>query len=132
MNCYANHQIHIQSLMRFRVEIMSAHRIEELAEMIRDFIDRRSWSKYHNPKDIAIAISVEAAELLELFQWKTFEDQISGEDLENIRMETADVAIYAICMANACGFDLADAIAGKIRQNEQKYPIEESKDLFDQ
>lgn len=110
---------------------MPGQKIQELAEKIREFIDTRSWSKYHKPKNIAIAISVEAAELLELFQWRASNDEFDKEDYEKIRMETADVAIYAICMANACNFDLGDAIDEKIEQNVRKYPTEDSKDLFD-
>lgn len=109
---------------------MSDVTIRELAAAIDSFVTRRDWKKYHRPKDIAIALSVEASELLELFLWKDARNDLSDADLEKIRMEVADVAIYALSLANACGFDLGDAVLRKIALNEAKYPVENSKDRF--
>lgn len=102
-----------------------------MALRVRNFVESRSWNRYHKPKDIAIALSVEASELLEIFQWSGDADLASKDTIDKIRMETADTVIYALGMANACGFDLGDAVAEKIALNEKKYPVETSRDLFD-
>lgn len=104
---------------------------QEMALRVRNFVESRSWNRYHKPKDIAIALSVEASELLEIFQWSGDADLASKDTIDKIRMETADTVIYALGMANACGFDLGDAVAEKIALNEKKYPVETSRDLFD-
>jgi len=103
---------------------------KSLGERISDFVKERSWSKYHNPRDVAIALSVEAAELLEIFQWKGSESDVDDAEISRIRMETADIVIYALCMANACGFDLNEAVFDKIEINEEKYPAGEASDRF--
>ncbi|HDP96849.1 MAG TPA: nucleotide pyrophosphohydrolase [Euryarchaeota archaeon] len=92
---------------------------KSLGERVSDFVKERSWSKYHNPRDVAIALSVEAAELLEIFQWKGSESDVDDAEISRIRMETADIVIYALCMANACGFDLNEAVFDKIEINEK-------------
>lgn len=90
------------------------------------FRDDRDWTQFHNPKDLAVSISLEAAELLEIFQW-------SGADLEvekkcnHAKEELADVAIYCIYMAEALGVDLPEAISEKIDKNASKYPVEKAK-----
>ncbi len=110
---------------------MSQETIQELANRVERFVEERGWGKYHNPRDIAIALSVEAAELLEIFQWAGVSSRIDREKVDRIRMETADTVIYALSMANACGFDLGEAISEKIELNEKKYPAGQSQDLFD-
>ncbi len=90
------------------------------------FRDDRDWTQFHNPKDVAISISLEAAELLEVFQW-------SGTDLEAVQKrnqakeELADVFIYSIYMAEALGVDIPDAISEKIDKNAAKYPVDKAK-----
>ena len=99
---------------------------EEAAIKAAAFRDARSWSQFHNPKDLAISISLEAAELLEIFQW-------SGTDLDvpekkgRIAEELADVAIYCIYLADAADVDLAAAISAKIEANANRYPIDKSR-----
>ena len=110
---------------------MSQETVDALAKRVKDFVEKRSWTKYHKPKDIAIALSVEAAELLEIFQWSGGAEGLDEEDLGRVRMETADTVIYALSMANACGFDLGEAVIEKISLNEKKYPVEKSRDMFD-
>lgn len=101
--------------------------IKELQKMILDFRDARNWKQFHNPKDLAISISLEAAELLEVFQW-------SGEDLtvsnkqEKIREELADVLIYSMLMAESCGLDVGQIIEQKLAANDKKYPVEKAYD----
>jgi NTP pyrophosphatase (non-canonical NTP hydrolase) len=102
--------------------------IEKLKERVRHFVRERDWEKFHNPKDLAIAISVEAGELLELFQW------MKGEELEDIRenetfmknieRELADILNYCLVMANALELDLSRIVLDKIKENEIKYPKE--------
>lgn len=86
---------------------------------VRDFIEKRNWQKYHNPKDIAIAISVEAAELLDIFKWRQ-----SGYEKERIEEETADVMIYLLSLANALNIDMTQIVLEKLRADEVKYPLE--------
>ena len=99
---------------------------QETVDMILKFRDDRNWKQFHNPKDLAISISLEAAELLEVFQW-------SGADLEcrdkldKIKEELADVVNYAVLMADACGLDLDEIVREKVRRNEEKYPVEKAK-----
>ena len=95
---------------------------QETIDMVLKFRDDRNWRQFHNPKDLAISLSLEAAELLEVFQW-------SGTDLEcrdkmnKIREELADVVNYAILMADACGLDLDEIVQAKVRRNAEKYPV---------
>lgn len=104
--------------------------MRELASAVDDFIKIRGWEKYHKPKDIAMAMSVEASELLELFLWKDAQKELSEEEIRKVKLEAADVVIYAISLANVCGFDLGGAVLEKIAINEKKYPAETSKGMF--
>jgi len=101
---------------------------QELKELVRGFIAERGWEKYHNPKDLAEAICVEAAELLEVFQWSTVQEASTwGNDpskMERIREELADVLIYCMSMANTLNIDLSETILRKLEKNEEKYPAE--------
>lgn len=98
---------------------------EETIKMILDFRDRRNWKQFHNPKDLALSISLEAAELLEIFQW-------SGSDLEctskrnQIAEELADVINYCGLMADRCGLDLDEIVQAKVQINEKKYPVDKA------
>lgn len=90
--------------------------------MARKFVDDRGWSKFHKPKDLAMSISIEAAELLEIFQWT---DRCpSGKDGKRAGEELADVILYCASLANALGLDLAEAIEEKIEKNNRKYPVD--------
>ena len=99
---------------------------QETINKILKFRDDRDWKQFHNPKDLAISISLEAAELLEVFQWSA-EDVTCSDKIDKIKEELADVAIYCVLMADACGLDLDEIIRQKIKRNEEKYPIEKSK-----
>ena len=104
-------------------------RDETIARVLR-FRDDRDWRQFHTPKDLAISMNLEAAELLELFQW-------SGADLEcrdklpQIREELADVLSYCILMADVCGLDLDEIMNEKVTKNEQKYPVEKARGRAD-
>ncbi len=99
--------------------------IEELRQDILGFRDERNWKQFHTPKDLAIYISLEAAELLEVFQW-------SGEDLfvenkrDKIAEELADILIYCGLMADAVGMDVDEVITKKLQVNREKYPVEKA------
>ena len=96
---------------------------EDVIEMTRQFRDERNWKQFHNPKDLAISISLEAAELLEVFQWSGADVNCEAK-IDKIREELADVANYCILMADACGLDINEIIREKIRRNCEKYPVE--------
>lgn len=98
---------------------------QETVDMILKFRDDRNWKQFHNPKDLAISISLEAAELLEVFQWSGA-DLECGDKLDKIKEELADVVNYAVLMADACGLDLDEIVREKVRRNEEKYPVEKA------
>ena len=103
--------------------------MQETIARIRKFRDDRDWKQFHNPKDLAVSISIEAAELLELFQWKTAEEsnRFAADNRERVSEEIADVAIYLVELADITGIDLAKAIDAKLEKNAQKYPVEKSR-----
>jgi NTP pyrophosphatase (non-canonical NTP hydrolase) len=99
--------------------------LKHLQQKIIEFRDARNWRQFHNPKDLAISLSLEAGELLENFQWKSSEEAVQA-NFENIKDEIADVIIYALLLSHELGIDVEEAITNKIKKNEQKYPIEKS------
>lgn len=105
--------------------------INYLISQIRKFLEERDWEKYHNPKDLAESICIEAAELLQLFQWTKPEEseQIRNQPLkvQRVREELADVAIYCLSMANTLKIDLTGAVLDKLKQNKEKYPSDRYK-----
>jgi len=100
---------------------------EETINAILKFRDDRNWKQFHNPKDLAISISLEAAELLEVFQWSG-SDTLCVEKIDKIKEELADVINYCVLMADACGLDMDEIVREKIIHNNEKYPIEKAKD----
>ncbi|SDE38503.1 NTP pyrophosphatase, house-cleaning of non-canonical NTPs [Paenibacillus sp. UNCCL117] len=100
--------------------------MERLIQDIIAFRDERNWKQYHNPKDLALSLSLEASELLEIFQWKTSEEAVRTKRTE-IEEELADVLIYAITMAHDLEIDVASAIRNKISKNAIKYPAHKAK-----
>jgi len=108
---------------------MSNDGLNELKLRLRDFAKARDWDQFHSPKNLAMALIVEAAELVEHFQWlKQAESmEIAGDKLEAVRMELADIQIYLIRIADKLNIDLYDAVTRKIVINEQKYPAEQVK-----
>ena len=99
--------------------------MKETIEKINKFRDERNWRQFHNEKDLAISISLEASELLELFQWKTSEVTVS-EKLPQIKEELADVFIYGFMLADNLNLDVEKIISDKIKLNEKKYPVQKS------
>ena len=98
---------------------------QETIQEINRFRDARHWRQFHNPKDLAIYISLEASELLELFQWKGNEEVV-GVKTEQLQEELADVLIYAAMLADDLGFDLDEIVRKKLEKNSRKYPVEKS------
>lgn len=99
---------------------------QETIDQILKFRDDRDWKQFHNPKDLAISISLEAAELLEVFQWSA-EDVTCSDKIEKIKEELADVVNYCVLMADVCGLDLDEIVLEKLEKNQEKYPIEKAK-----
>ena len=99
---------------------------EETIKQILKFRDDRDWKQFHNPKDLAISISLEAAELLEVFQWSGTDVSNEGKQ-EKIKEELADVLNYSVLMADACGLDIDEIVQEKIKVNNEKYPVSKAK-----
>ena len=100
--------------------------IETLQRRLREFADERDWEKYHSPKNLVMALSVEVAELQEHFQWLSNEQSLSLDDeaRDSVALEMADVLIYLVRMADRCGIDLSEAVNRKLVINAHKYPAE--------
>lgn len=94
-----------------------------LTEKLITFRDERDWEQFHNPKDLAIAINIESAELLELFLWKRPEDV----KVDRVREELADVLAFTFLLAEKYGLDIKEIVADKIKANALKYPVEKAK-----
>ncbi|WP_426702921.1 nucleotide pyrophosphohydrolase [Rhodanobacter sp. Col0626] len=103
--------------------------IEALQASLRTFAAEREWEQFHSPKNLAAALSVEAAELLEHFQWLTEEESrlISAEKREAVAEEVADVFLYLLQLADKLGIDPLDAAHKKLLANAVKYPVERAK-----
>lgn len=105
--------------------------VYELREKVLAFARERDWEKYHNPKNLSMALAGEAAELMEHFLWHDGAESTSAaadpSKAEGIREELADVVIYALEFANTCSIDIADAVADKLRKNAAKYPVEKAR-----
>ena len=103
--------------------------LEGLREQMRQFARERDWDQFHSPKNLAMALSVEAAELLENFQWLTEEQsgKLDAKTQESVRREIADVLLYLIRLGDRLGIDPVAAAQAKIVENAKKYPVEKSR-----
>jgi len=97
--------------------------MKDVIQALIDFRDARDWEQFHNPKDLALAINVEAGELLELFLWKSAEDA-NGE---KVKEELADIFAFAFLLADRYDFDVKEIVLEKIKKNNEKYPVEKAK-----
>lgn len=97
--------------------------LDRLVKEIVHFRDERDWEQFHNSKDLAISINIEASELLELFLWKKSEQC----DKEKLKEELADVFICSILLAHKNGLNIEEIIRDKMRKNAQKYPVDKAK-----
>jgi NTP pyrophosphatase (non-canonical NTP hydrolase) len=100
--------------------------LKEIIEFLVNFRNERDWEQFHNAKNLAIAISIEAAELNELFLWKTLEE-CNDVDREKIQDEVADIMIYSLFLSAKFGFDVRKAIMSKMLKNAAKYPVNKAK-----
>lgn len=105
--------------------------INKITEALLSFRNERDWGQFHNPKDLSIALSIEANELLELFLWKKPEEA----NLEKVKEELADVFAYAFLIAEKYNLNVEEIVLAKIKKNAEKYPVEKAKgksDKYDQ
>lgn len=97
--------------------------INEIIDALIKFRNERDWEQFHNPKDLALAINIEAGELLELFLWKNAKDA----NKEKVKEELADIFSFAFLLADKYGFDVKQIILDKIKVNSEKYPVNKAK-----
>ena len=97
--------------------------IEQIMEELIAFRNERDWEQFHNPKDLALAISVEAGELLELFLWKNADDA----NKEKIKEELADILAFSFLLAKNYNLDIKQIVLNKIKHNAEKYPVDKAK-----
>ena len=96
---------------------------EEIIQALLKFRNERDWEQFHNPKDLALAISIESAELLELFLWKKAEDA----NIDKVKEELADIFSFAFLLADKYGFGVKEIVLDKIKTNGEKYPVDKAK-----
>ena len=105
--------------------------VNKIMKMLRVFASERDWEKFHNPKNLAMALSVEASELVEIFQWLSEEESelsnLDDANLDRAKEEIADILIYLIRISDELKIDLESAVKNKLSINEAKYPVESSK-----
>jgi len=103
--------------------------ISEITGKIMKFRDERDWMQFHDPKNMAVSIILEASELLEHFQWKTKEEveKYIAQNNTEIKDEIADIALYLFELADNLGISLISAMEEKLKKNEAKYPVEKAK-----
>ena len=108
--------------------------IADLRARVKAFVTERDWAQFHSPKNLSMAIAIEAAELMEHFQWLTIEESESlieeGATRGQVIDELADVLIYCFSLANALDVDLSEAIVGKLAHSARKYPADEYRGRF--
>jgi len=109
------------------------NKIDKILQKIKKFIDERDWNQFHNPKDLALSLSLEAAEVLELFQWKNkkqAQDYIKNNK-ERLSEELADVFYWTLLISSKFDIDIVEALEDKLEKNKKKYPIRKSKGRAD-
>ena len=108
--------------------------VAELRRLVAEFVDRRDWRQFHSPKNLSMSLAIEAAELMEHFQWLTADESRNvaeePDKLAEVADELADVLCYAMAMANQLGLDLSTAVRNKMAKNERKYPADEYRGRF--
>ncbi len=108
--------------------------VQDLKTAVAEFVDARDWQQFHDPKNLCMSIAIEAAELMEHFQWLR-SDQVKPDDLddktrEQIAEELADILCFALSFANATGIDIATALRNKMVKNAAKYPADQFRGRF--
>lgn len=116
---------------KMREDRMKEDTIQELIQMVQEFCEARDWDQFHNPKDLAIGISTEANELLDIFRFKSEEQMRNimsrADKREHVEEEVADVLFFVLRFAQMNGIDLKEVLQEKIRKNGEKYPVEKAK-----
>ena len=101
--------------------------VQAIQQLLREFAEQRDWQQFHSPKNLAMALSGEAGELLEILQWLTPEqsesDELSPDQIQAIQEELADILIYALRMSDRLGIDIEEAVSEKMKVNADKYPV---------
>jgi NTP pyrophosphatase (non-canonical NTP hydrolase) len=113
----------------------SSTTLADLREIVRGFVEERDWQQFHSPKNLSMSLAIEAAELMEHFQWiEIAESRRVGDDpakLAEVREEIADVLCYVLALANELNLDLSTALRDKMVKNAVKYPAEQSRGRYD-
>ena len=107
--------------------------VQDLKTVVEDFVEERDWAQFHSPKNLSMALAIEASELMDLFKWKTVEEaqeEMKDKLLEDATDELADIMIYSIALANRNGIDIATAVTSKMEKNKAKYPADQFKGKF--
>ena len=107
--------------------------VQGLKTVVEDFVEERHWAQFHSPKNLSMALAIEASELMDLFKWKTVEEaqeEMKDKLLEDATDELADIMIYSIAFANRNGIDIAKAVTSKTEKNKAKYPADKFKGRF--
>ena len=108
--------------------------IEDLKKSVARFIRERDWEQFHSPKNLSMAVSIEAAELMEIFQWMGVDEARRRSRMPRLRKkieeEIADIAIYTLSLCHSLGLDLSSCIERKIEKNRKKYPVEKCKGKY--
>ena len=108
--------------------------MDALKNFVENFVKERDWSQFHSPKNISMALSIEASELMDIFKWDTERDSkvkmSEGKSRQEAIDELADIIIYAIAFANRNNIDISSAIEQKMEKNEKKYPVDKFKGHF--
>jgi dCTP diphosphatase len=108
--------------------------LSELRKLVADFVAQRDWNQFHSPKNLSMSLAIEAAELMEHFQWLTIDQSRAvaqdSKKLSEVADELADVMCYALALANELQLDVAEVVRGKMIKNAQKYPAEEYRGRF--
>jgi NTP pyrophosphatase (non-canonical NTP hydrolase) len=110
-------------LLTIQRDVFAKSETEFLITELKKFRDKRDWEQFHNPKDLSLALSIEANELLEQFLWKSADEA----NQEKVKEELADVFSFALLLADRYGFNIEDIVLDKIKQNEEKYPVDKAK-----
>ena len=109
--------------------------VAELRKLVADFVAERDWSQFHSPKNVSMALAIEAAELMEHFQWLTTDASrelaTEPEKLADVGEELADVIGYSFALANELGLDISSAVRAKMLKNAQKYPAEKYRGKYE-
>jgi NTP pyrophosphatase (non-canonical NTP hydrolase) len=98
--------------------------MEALKAQIKEFIQARDWEQYHAPKNLALALNVEAAEILEIFQWKDNQEDLTADETERLKQEIGDVLVYLLELAGKYDIDIIQAAKDKMVLNDAKYPAD--------